>query len=43
MYYKVYENKTDDNGLEFTDKFARGDKKSSGNHKFDKVMQRTRD
>lgn len=59
MYYKVYENKTadnavdfikeceefypfnleyvlTDNGLEFTDKFARGNKKPSGNHKFDK-------
>lgn len=25
-----------DNGLEFTDKFARGNKQASGNHKFDK-------
>ncbi len=58
MYYKVYENKTaanaveflkeckeffpfyithilTDNGLEFTDKWARGKGKVSGNHKFD--------
>jgi len=25
-----------DNGLEFTDKFGRGNKQASGNHRFDK-------
>ncbi len=28
-----------DNGLEFTDRFARGNKEPSGNHKFDKACQ----
>ncbi len=29
-----------DNGLEFTDKFARGNTKASGNHKFDKECEK---